>query len=93
MAGKRGRPSLEDEFERIAKLYLQTAETMKAVNDAKTKAYNAWSVLADEARAKEKEHAALLRALLEMNDRVNAKRAKEISKLPANVIPMEQRGT
>lgn len=92
MQGKRGRPSLEDEFERIAKLYFQTAEIMKVVNDAKGKAYAAWSVLADEARAKEKEHAALLKALLEMNDRVNAKRAKEITKLPANVIPMEQRG-
>jgi len=34
----------------------------------------------------------ILRALLEMNDRVNAKRAKEITRLPANVIPMEQRG-
>lgn len=93
MQGKRGRPSLEDEFERIAKLYFQTAEIMKTVQEAEHKAYQAWQVLGNEKRAKEKEYAALLKALLEINDRVNAKRPKEISKLPANVIPMEQRGT
>ena len=92
MQGKRGRPSLEDEFEKTAKLYFQTAEIMRAVKEAEHRAYQAWQVLVNEARVKEKEYAVILRALLEMNDRVNAKRAKEITRLPANVIPMEQKG-
>ena len=89
---RRGRPSLEDEFERTAKLYFETAEDLKATKKAEDDAYHRWQKLLGESRIKEKEFAAMLRALLEMNDRVQTKRSKEVSKLPANVISIEQRG-
>ena len=92
MRGKRGRPSLEDELVETANFYFQTGEELKIIKDEEDKAYRQWNCCRERARNKEAEFAALLKSLLELNDRVNAKRAKEITKLPANVIPMEQRG-
>jgi len=79
MRGKRGRPSLEDELVETANFYFQTGEELKIIKDEEDKAYRQWNCCRERARNK-------------VNDRVNAKRAKEITKLPANVIPMEQRG-
>ena len=83
---------MEDEFERMAKWYFQTAEELRTIKETEDEAYRLWMKCRDEAREKEKSFASSLKRLLEMNDRVNAKRAKEISKLPANVIPMEKGG-
>lgn len=91
MQGKRRRPTLERELERVAKWYFLTAEELKTIKETEDKAYHQWIKCRDEAREKEKDYARALKTLLEMNDRVNAKREKEVSKFPDNVIPMEQR--
>ena len=92
MKVRRGRPSLEDELEETARYYFEIAEALRAAQKEDDEAYNHWQDCRERVRETEESYQRILRALLELRVRVDAKRAKEIAKLPANVIPIGQKG-